>query len=183
MHVFNKYFFSNNKKISSSLKAGIRLIVLLCFLFAAFSISAIAETDDIDSGVYDGVNWRIDSDYHLIIGKEGGTQSFDYQENRFSHYYPWDEYRPYITEISFAGSVEGIGSFDEVLSLNLLAEEAVVESGVDAELESFVLAKIEERKEAKKAKDFAKADAIRAELLEAGIVIEDTREGVKWRKA
>ena len=76
-----------------------------------------------------------------------------------------------------------IESFDEVLSLNLLAEEAVVESGVDAELEAFVLAKIEERKEAKKAKDFAKADAIRAELLAQGIVIEDTREGVKWKKA
>ena len=51
------------------------------------------------------------------------------------------------------------------------------------ELESYILAKIEERKEAKKAKDFAKADAIRAELLEQGIVLEDTREGVKWKKA
>ena len=76
-----------------------------------------------------------------------------------------------------------IESFDEVLSLNLLAEEVAVESGVDQELESYVLAKIEERKEAKKAKDFALADAIRAELLANGIVIEDTREGVKWRKA
>ena len=55
--------------------------------------------------------------------------------------------------------------------------------GVDAELESFVLAKIEERKEAKKAKDFAKADAIRDELLAKGIVIKDTREGVVWHKA
>ena len=51
---------------------------------------------------------------------------------------------------------------------------------VDAELESFVLAKIEERKEAKKAKDFAKADAIRDELLAKGVVIKDTREGVVW---
>ena len=36
---------------------------------------------------------------------------------------------------------------------------------------------------AKKEKDFAKADAIRSELLEKGIVLEDTREGVKWKKA
>ena len=36
---------------------------------------------------------------------------------------------------------------------------------------------------AKKEKDFAKADAIRNELLEKGIVLEDTREGVKWKKA
>ena len=48
---------------------------------------------------------------------------------------------------------------------------------------AYVLSKIEERKAAKKEKDFAKADAIRAELLEKGIVIEDTREGVKWKKA
>lgn len=74
-------------------------------------------------------------------------------------------------------------SFDEVLSLDLTKGELSDEGGVDEELESYILAKIEERKEAKKAKDFAKADAIRAELLEKGIVLEDTREGVKWKKA
>ena len=42
---------------------------------------------------------------------------------------------------------------------------------------------IEERQAARKAKDFARADAIRDELLEKGIVLEDTREGVKWKKA
>ncbi len=75
-------------------------------------------------------------------------------------------------------------SFDEVLSLNLTTAYAAKETGngVDAELESYVLAKIEERKAAKKEKDFAKADAIRNELLEKGIVLEDTREGVKWKK-
>ncbi len=76
-----------------------------------------------------------------------------------------------------------IEGYDYVLSLDLLKEEAVEESGVDAELESYVLAKIEERKAAKKEKNFALADAIRNELLEKGIVIEDTREGVKWKKA
>ena len=76
-----------------------------------------------------------------------------------------------------------IESFDYVLSLDLLKEEAAVESGVDAELEAYVLAKIEERKAAKKAKDFALADAIRGELLEQGIILEDTREGVKWKRA
>ena len=71
-----------------------------------------------------------------------------------------------------------IKSFDEVLSLDLtVAEETVA---VDAELEAFVLAKIEERKAAKKEKDFAKADAIRAELLEKGVQIKDTREGTVW---
>ena len=71
-----------------------------------------------------------------------------------------------------------VASFDEVLSLDLtVAEEA---AAVDAELEAFVLAKIEERKAAKKEKDFAKADAIRAELLEKGVQIKDTREGTMW---
>ena len=86
-------------------------------------------------------------------------------------------------ELSGATKREIIGSFDEVLSLDLLKAEAVEESGVDAQLEAYVLAKIEERKAAKKEKNFALADAIRNELLEQGIILEDTREGVKWKKA
>lgn len=78
-----------------------------------------------------------------------------------------------------------INDFDYVLSLNLYEEgkklmETPANAGVDAELEAFVLAKIEERAAAKKAKDFAAADAIRDELLAKGVAIKDTREGVKW---
>jgi len=50
-------------------------------------------------------------------------------------------------------------------------------------LDSDIDSKIEERQQARKAKDFARADAIRAELLQQGIVLEDTREGVKWHRA
>jgi cysteinyl-tRNA synthetase len=42
---------------------------------------------------------------------------------------------------------------------------------------------IEERNSAKKSKNFAEADRIRKELLEAGIVLEDTPQGTTWRKA
>lgn len=42
---------------------------------------------------------------------------------------------------------------------------------------------IVERTEARKAKNFARADEIRDELLAKGIVLEDTREGVKWKRA
>ena len=78
-----------------------------------------------------------------------------------------------------------INDFDKVLSLNLYEEgkklmQTPANAGVDAELEAFVLAKIEERAAAKKAKDFATADAIRDELLAKGVAIKDTREGVKW---
>ena len=82
-----------------------------------------------------------------------------------------------------------IESFDYVLSLDLInAAKALAEdgdngqaSGVDAELEAYILAMIEERKAAKKEKNFARADEIRNELLEKGIALEDTREGVKWK--
>lgn len=42
---------------------------------------------------------------------------------------------------------------------------------------------IEERQAARKSKNFARADEIRNELLSKGIILEDTREGVKWKKA
>ncbi|MCM1569925.1 MAG: cysteine--tRNA ligase [Roseburia sp.] len=75
-------------------------------------------------------------------------------------------------------------SFDQVLSLNLTAAAAREEKAqdVDEELESYILGRIEERTAAKKQKDFAKADAIREELLEKGIVLKDTREGVVWSR-
>ncbi len=76
-----------------------------------------------------------------------------------------------------------IASFDEVVSLNLLAGVEKETKEIDSELEAYVLYMIEQRKEAKKNKDYAKADAIRNELLEKGIILEDTREGVKWKLA
>ena len=50
-------------------------------------------------------------------------------------------------------------------------------------LEADIEALIAQRQQARKDKDFAKADAIRDELLEKGIVLKDTREGVKWSRA
>ncbi len=41
---------------------------------------------------------------------------------------------------------------------------------------------IAKRQAARKEKNFARADEIRAQLLEKGIVLEDTREGVKWKR-
>lgn len=50
-------------------------------------------------------------------------------------------------------------------------------------LDSDIEALIQERQAARKAKDFGRADEIRAQLLEKGIILEDTREGVKWKRA
>ena len=41
---------------------------------------------------------------------------------------------------------------------------------------------IEERNAAKRARDFARSDAIRKQLTEAGIVVEDTKEGIRWKR-
>ena len=80
-------------------------------------------------------------------------------------------------DISDGTKLAIIEKFDEVLSLDLTVVE---EKEVDADLEKEVLAKIEERKEAKKNKDFARADAIRDELLARGIKLIDTREGTTY---
>ena len=50
-------------------------------------------------------------------------------------------------------------------------------------LDADVEALIEERQAARKAKNFTRADEIRQQLLDRGIVLEDTREGVKWKRA
>lgn len=79
-----------------------------------------------------------------------------------------------------------IEDYDYVLGLNLLSqtsENTEKDTNEDPQLVAYVEEKIALRKEAKKAKDFALADSIREELLSKGIVIEDTREGVKWHKA
>jgi cysteinyl-tRNA synthetase len=41
---------------------------------------------------------------------------------------------------------------------------------------------VAERTAAKKARDFARSDAIRAQLNEAGIVVEDTKDGIRWKR-
>ena len=41
---------------------------------------------------------------------------------------------------------------------------------------------IAERTAAKKAKDFARADQIRQQLLEQGVILEDTKSGVRWKR-
>lgn len=85
------------------------------------------------------------------------------------------------SDINDVTKLELIKSFDEVLSLDLLKDHGNdKESSVDSELKEYILAKIEERKAAKKEKNFAKADAIRDELAAKGIQIKDTREGTVW---
>lgn len=73
------------------------------------------------------------------------------------------------------GLLDRIVKLGDVLGLILDKKEELL----DADIEKL----IEERQAARKAKDFARADAIRDELLEKGIILKDTREGVQWNKA
>ena len=79
-----------------------------------------------------------------------------------------------------------LGEFDQVLSLNLLSEaekarQAAASSQEEA-LPKEVQALVDERKAARKAKDFAKADALRDQIAALGYAVEETRQGTKVTK-
>lgn len=67
-----------------------------------------------------------------------------------------------------------IVALTEILGINAHKDEELLDEKVDS--------MIEERQQARKNKDFAKSDEIRDMLLNKGIVLEDTREGVRWRR-
>jgi cysteinyl-tRNA synthetase len=83
-----------------------------------------------------------------------------------------------------------IEDFDRVLGLDLVkaAKKLIEEEAQAAEVVSDdpfiqeIEALIKERADAKKAKDFAKADAIRDELTAMGVTIVDVKGGVNWSK-
>ena len=86
------------------------------------------------------------------------------------------------TNVSAASGKEFLQALkDELLMLSDVCG-LIVEKKQEM-LDSDIEALIEERQAARKAKNFARADEIRNELLEKGIILEDTREGVKWKRA
>lgn len=68
-----------------------------------------------------------------------------------------------------------LNTLTDVLGVDLSVKKEVL----DSEIED----KIAQRQQARKDKNFALADQIRDELLSKGIILEDTREGVKWKRA
>lgn len=62
----------------------------------------------------------------------------------------------------------------DILGIEVTREEQLLDTDIER--------LIEERQQARKNRDFARADEIRNQLLEQGIALEDTREGVKWKK-
>ncbi len=75
-----------------------------------------------------------------------------------------------------AGAQELMNRFEAVFEVLVPAEQAGALP--PEEIETLIAA----RTAAKKGRDFAKADAIRNELLEKGVILEDTKEGVRWKR-
>lgn len=67
--------------------------------------------------------------------------------------------------------------------LGLFPGRVLEERASGPPLEGLVRLLLELREEARRARDYAKSDRIRARLLELGVVVEDTKEGPKWRLA
>ena len=72
-------------------------------------------------------------------------------------------------------ALDTIRQLCDVLGIITKVEKEILDSDIEA--------LIEERQAARKAKNFARADEIRDMLAEQGIILEDTREGVKWKRA
>ncbi|MBR6748839.1 MAG: cysteine--tRNA ligase [Clostridia bacterium] len=90
------------------------------------------------------------------------------------------------SSLSDAAKLALIAEFDTVLSLDLCEAAAKLReerNAAPAEEDAAIIAMIEARTAAKKAKNYAEADRIRNELKEQGIILEDTAQGVKWRRA
>ena len=84
-----------------------------------------------------------------------------------------------VTEESTKATVElvlnTVTKLCDILGIITEKKEEILDSDIEA--------LIEERQAARKAKNFARADEIRDQLSDMGIILEDTREGVKWKRA
>ena len=72
-----------------------------------------------------------------------------------------------------------IDEFNELTSVLNIVNKDQKEDILDEEIEQLIA----QRTEAKKNKNFQLADEIRQQLLDKGIILEDTRQGVKWKRA
>src|SRR5262249_39223354 len=75
-----------------------------------------------------------------------------------------------------AGALQPLDPFDAVF--DVLQPRAPARPPSNGEIQ----ARIPQRPQAKKAKDFAGADRVRQELLDQGVILEDTKDGVRWKR-
>ena len=80
-----------------------------------------------------------------------------------------------LLEKDRAAVLDAIAKFDSVFGIFGPEENEIL----DAEIESL----IEERQRARHSRNFARSDEIRDELAERGIILEDTKDGVRWKRS
>jgi len=106
-----------------------------------------------------------------------------------------DDVRPLLAALTQFDDVFSVFQDDDAAKVQSVLEWARAEGrekdvspelleivGSAAMLDEQINQKIEEMKAARSAKDFARSDAIRAKLTAAGIIIEQTKDGVRWRR-
>ena len=115
---------------------------------------------------YDKFDAAMDDDFNTADAISAVFELVKYVNSNSSS----DNTTAYLTELK-----EKITTLTDVLGLIVDKKEEMLDSEID-EL-------IARRQQARKDKNFALADQIRDELLSKGIILEDTREGVRWKRA
>ncbi len=123
----------------------------------ALGAFAAAMDDDLNTSVALSVLWELSKQVNTRLDELGSRA---------------------ITEAEVEAALGALERMDSVLGVLELADR---ESRVDEELKAWAEARLAEREEARKRRDFARADAIRAELAARGVVVEDTPLGPRWR--
>ena len=121
----------------------------------------VAMRDDFNTSEAIAVLFEINKELNRAVKEENATQAAVYYSTL-----------RYLTNI--LGLVQH--SVDDFLKSDI-GQEALTLS--ETEIENL----IQQRQDAKKAKEFSKADEIRQSLLDQGVVLEDTRQGTVWRRA
>jgi cysteinyl-tRNA synthetase len=91
-----------------------------------------------------------------------------------------------VREVNTAMTAEGISADEQTTVLDAIAKfDSVL--GIfgpedDQLLDADIEALIEERQQARRDRDFSRSDEIRDELAEKGIILEDTKDGVRWKR-
>ena len=144
------------------------MIILFCsavqLLFSISAQNVFAENDDLSN----------ESNVFMELIEE----SVDYlaENERWIDYYA--NYKYIVSDITeYINS--NLSTNDNQYVINCTNSIFQEEELLDADIEAL----IEERQAARKAKNFARADEIRNQLAEQGIILKDTREGVKWTRA
>ena len=170
----NKNNFPKWKKIIKKI-LNVVFIVLLVLLLILVVSGFIDKISQYNSSLF---GYRFS-----VISSQSMSFVNDSNKERLKDYH--DQYaKGTIIVANNYKSYDDVNINDVILYYNgsLLVCHRVVEKkeeNLDAEIEKM----IEERQAARKARDFKRADEIRDELLAQGIILEDTREGVKWKRA